>query len=132
MANEKRGCQILSFINKNQLNIKKNGRHIGTLGTSKSANELTLASPSLQTLFSWSARVVPLRSDHCAISENVQNKISELQTVITQLNNHSSNWHLFTSNEAWKKVTSRNQTQSVEALIEDLKKSKMFQNLRYQ
>ena len=42
---DNRGCQVLSCINKNQLKILNDGRHTRTSATSKSAVDLTIASP---------------------------------------------------------------------------------------
>ena len=42
---DNRGCQVLSYINKNQRKILNDGRHTRTSATSKSAIDLTIASP---------------------------------------------------------------------------------------
>ena len=70
--NDKWGCQVLSFINKNQLNILNDGRHTRTSGTSKSAIHLIIASPSIQPILSWNVTDSPLCSDHCVIAVNIQ------------------------------------------------------------
>ena len=56
------------------------------------------------------------------IAVNIQSKSSEPQTTITKFNINKANWHLFTSNEAWKEVTNTNPLQSVEALTNDFYK----------
>ena len=54
----------------------------------------------------------------------IQSKNSEPQTTITKFTINIANWDLFTSNEAWKKVTNPNRSQSAEALTEDFYKKK--------
>ena len=54
--NDNRGRKVLNSISTNQLNILNDGRHTGTSGTSKSAIDLTISSPSLQPILSRNAR----------------------------------------------------------------------------
>ena len=48
--NDVGGVKVLEFIEKNQLNILNDGRYTRASGTSKSAINLTIASPSLQPI----------------------------------------------------------------------------------
>ena len=68
------------------------------------------------------------------ITGNVQSKNSEPQTTTTKFKINKADWHLFTSSEAWKKVTNPNRSQSAEVLTENFykKKFKIFRNLLYQ
>ena len=130
LANDNRGCQVINFINKNQLNILNDGRHTRTSGNSKSTIDLTITSPSLQPIPSWNVTDSPLSSEHCVITVNIQIKNSEPQTTITKFNINKANWHLYTSNEAWEKATNLNRSQTAETLTEDFyKKFKFLQNL---
>ena len=118
-ANDDRGCQVLSLINKNQLNNFNDLRHTIISGTSKSAIDLTYASSSLQAILSWNVADSSLSFQHCMITVNVQSKNSEPLRKVSKFNINQANWHLFTLNKAWKKVTNPNQSQSAEALTED-------------
>ena len=71
-AKVNRVCQVLSFINKNQLNLLNDGRHTGTSGTSNLAIDVTIAPPSLQPVLSWNVTDSPLSS--CVITVNIQSK----------------------------------------------------------
>ena len=74
-------------------------------GTSTSAIDLIIASPSLQPILSWNVTDSPKCSDHCMITVNIQSKNSERKITITKFNINKAKWHLFTSNETWKKIT---------------------------
>ena len=123
-VNDNGGDKVLSFINKNQLNILNDGRHSRTSGTSKSAIDIIIASPSLQPILSWNVTDSPLCSEHCMITVNIQNKNSEPQTTITKFNINKANWHIVSSKEAWQEVANPNRSQSAEALTKDLYKKK--------
>ena len=128
-VDDNRGDNVLSFINKNQLNILNDRRHTRTSGTLNSAID-----PFLQPILSWNVIDSPACSDHWMITVNIQSKNSGPQTAITKFNINKANWHLFTSNEAWKEVTNPNRSQSTEAQTKYFhkKKSKFPQNLLYQ
>ena len=81
--------------------------------------------PSLQLILSWNVTDSPKCSNHCMITVNIQSKNSEPQTTITKFNTNKANWHLFTSNETWKKVTNPVTSQSAEVLTEDFYKKKI-------
>ena len=85
-VNDNIGDKVLSLINKNQLNILNDGIRTRTSGTSKWANDLTIASPSLQPILSLNVTDTPLRSDHCKITVYVQRNNSEPQITITKSN----------------------------------------------
>ena len=110
------------YRKKNQLSILNDGRHTRTSGTSKSAIDLTIASPSLQPILSWYVTDSSKCSDHCMITVSIQSKNSEPQTTITKFNINKANWHLLTSNETWKKVTDPVRSQSAEPLTKDFYK----------
>ena len=112
--NDNRGDKVLSFIDKNRLNILNDGRYTRTSGSSKSATDLKIAPPSLQPILSLNATDSPLCIDICMITVNIQSKNSEPQTRITKFNINKANWRLFTSFEAWKEVTNQNRSQSAE------------------
>ena len=57
-ANDKRKCQVSNFINKNQLNILKDGRHTRASGISKSAFHLTIVSPFYSTTYPGMSQTV--------------------------------------------------------------------------
>ena len=57
------------------------------------------------------------------ITVNIQSKNSEPQTTVTKFNINKANWHLFMSDESWKKVTNPNRSQSAEALTKDFYKN---------
>ena len=78
-TNNNRECQVQSFINNNQLNILNDARHIKTSGTSISAIDLTITSPSLQPILSWNVTDSPFSCHHCMITENAQEKIQNLK-----------------------------------------------------
>ena len=93
-VNDNRGDKVLNFINQNQLKILSDGRHTRTSGTSKPTIALTIASPSLHPILSWSVTDSPLCGDHCTITVNIQSKNSEVQTTTTKFNINKANWHL--------------------------------------
>ena len=120
--NDNRGYQVLILTNKNQLNILNDGRDTRISGTSKSTMDLTIAFPSLQAILSCNVSDRPLKFSHCVITVCVQSKKSEPQTTVANFNINKANWHLFTSNYAWRQVTNRDQSQTVEALAEVFEK----------
>ena len=87
-GNDVRGVRVLKFIEKKQLNILNDGRHTRTSGTSKSAIDLTIASPSLQPSLSWNVTDSPLSSDYCMITVNI--KITKIQNPRLQSQNSTS------------------------------------------
>ena len=106
------------FNSYHQTKILNDGRLTRTSGTSKSAIDLILASTFSQPILSWDVTDSPTSSDQCVITVNVQSKKSEPQSTITKFNINKTNWYLFASNQAWKKVTNPNRSQSAEARIE--------------
>ena len=66
--NDSRGYQVPSFIKKNRLNILNDGRHTKTLGSSKSAIDLTVDPPltphPIQECYVQSFKYRPL-CDNC-------------------------------------------------------------------
>ena len=118
-ANDNRGCQVLFFINKNQLHILNHGRQTRTSITSKLSIVLTIAPPSLQPILSWIVTHSPLCTDHCVITLNIQSEKSEPRITITKLNINKASCELISSNEAWMKVTIPNRSQLAEPLTED-------------
>ena len=118
-ANDNKGCHVLSFISKKQLNILVDGKHTGTSGTSKSAVDHTITSPFLQPILHWNVTDSPLSYDDYMVTVSVQSKNSEPHTTITKFNINKTNCYLLTSNEAWRKTTNPNWPQSAEALTED-------------
>ena len=51
-SNDSRGNQVFDFIQKHQLNLLNHGRYTRAAGTSKSANDATKVSPSLEPTLS--------------------------------------------------------------------------------
>ena len=124
-VNDNRENKVLIFVNKNQPNILNDGGHRSASGISKTAIDLTIASPSLQPILHWSVTDSPLSSDYYMKTVNIQSKDSEPQTIITKININKANLHLLTWNEAWKEVTNPNWSQSAEALTKDFYKKKI-------
>ena len=67
-VNDNRGDNVLSFINKNQLNILNDVSHTRTSGASIPVIDLTIETPSSQPILSWNVTDSLLCSDHCTIS----------------------------------------------------------------
>ena len=104
---------------------QKQTKHFKRQKTHKNIGHLKIGSwphntsPSLQPIVSWNFKGSHISKDHCVRTVSFQSKNSGPQTTITKFNINKGNWHLFTSNEAWNKVTNPNRSQSAEALTED-------------
>ena len=96
------------------------GRHSRTTGTSRSANDLTGVSPSLQPILSRNVSDISHDINHCVIIINIRTRNREPQSIITKFNTIKVDWHLFTSNEVWKPATSPNLLHSTKTLTDNI------------
>jgi len=97
-----RGNQVMKFIQDNNLNLLNDGRPTRTSGNSSSAIDLTLVSPQLHPLLDWSVTDSPLDSDHCLITIDLQNDITNCEPPKTILNIRKADWTKFQNSTAWE------------------------------
>jgi len=117
---DSRGTQISNFIASNNLNILNNGNANRLSGTSRSAIDLSIVSPSLQPQSDWTVDESPLDSDHCPIEIKIQTGQHNPGNEIKMYNLKKASWTKFQSHSVWNRNVSLPNDLPTEQLVQHL------------